>query len=134
MIDIEHQVFDRVAKAIRASFPKAVVRGEYVRSPSSFPFVSLVEQSNTTYRDSQTTTNFENHVSLLYVAEIYSNKKTAKKDECRRIAAILDQEMRRIGFDRSFLQPTPNMEDSTIYRIVGRYRAIVGQDHKIYRR
>ena len=37
MIDIENEVFDRVAKRVREQFPDIFVAGEYVSSPSSFP-------------------------------------------------------------------------------------------------
>ena len=46
MIDIENEVFNRVATRVREQFPDIFMTGEYVNSPSSFPAVSLVEQDN----------------------------------------------------------------------------------------
>ena len=48
MIDIENQVFDRVATRVREQFPDIFMTGEYVNSPPSFPAVSLVEADNGT--------------------------------------------------------------------------------------
>ena len=50
MIDIENDVFSEVAKKVREKFSDIFVTGEYVKSPSSFPCVSLVEIDNATFR------------------------------------------------------------------------------------
>ena len=105
-----------------------------MKSPPSFPCVSLVEADNQSYRQSQTTDSLENHASLLYEVNIYSNKTKGKKAECKAIAAIIDNELARLGFTRSMLNPIPNEEDATIYRMVGRYKAIVSKNNVIYRR
>ena len=76
----------------------------------------------------------ENHVSVLYEVNIYSNKKVGKKAECREIAALIDERMLALGFTRKMLQPIPNLDDATIYRMVGRYSAIVSKNKVIYRR
>ena len=76
----------------------------------------------------------ENHANVMYEVNVYSNKTTAKKSECKAIIALIDQEMLALGFVRSTLTPVPNMNDSTIYRMVGRYRASVSHNFEIYRR
>ena len=43
MIDIENQVFDTVAKALRAEHPTVWVTGEIVRKPPEFPFLQRLE-------------------------------------------------------------------------------------------
>jgi hypothetical protein len=70
----------------------------------------------------------------MYEVNVYSNKVTGKKSECKAIIALIDREMLALGFVRSTLTPVPNMNDSTIYRMVARYRATVSSDNKIYRR
>ena len=134
MIDIESEVFDTVSEKVRAEYPQIFITGEYVKSPPSFPCVSLMEADNQSYRQSQTTDSMENHASLLYEVNIYSNKTKGKKAECKAIAAIIDNELARLGFTRSMLNPIPNEEDATIYRMVGRYKAIVSKNNVIYRR
>ena len=134
MIDIENEVFDRVATRVRGQFPDTFVAGEYVNSPSSFPAVSLVEMDNSVRESTVDSGSNENHANVMYEVNVYSNKTTGKKTECKAIMALIDEEMTALGFVRSTLTPVPNEYDSTIYRMVGRYRAAVSFDSKIYRR
>ena len=134
MIDIEREVFNRVAKRVREQFPNIYIAGEYVKSPSSFPAVFLMEMDNSTLESTVDSGSNENHVNVMYEVNVYSNKTAGKKSECKAIVALIDQEMSAIGFVRSTLTPVPNEYDSTIYRMVGRYRAAVSADHKIFRR
>lgn len=134
MIDIENEVLTRVANAVRVSYPNIGFGGEYVKSPSSFPFVSLEEKDNYTYQQTQTSSSLENHIQVMYEINVYSNKTSGKKSECKAIMAIIDREMSSLGFSRMMLQPIPNMDDATIYRITARYRAVVSVNKTIYRR
>ena len=134
MIDIENEVFNRVATRVREQFPNIFIVGEYVKSPSSFPAVSLMEMDNSIRESTVDSGSNENHANVMYEVNVYSNKTTGKKSECKAIVALIDQEMSAIGFVRSTLTPVPNEYDSTIYRMVGRYRATVSSNHKIFRR
>ena len=134
MIDIESQVFDRVATAVREQFPNIFITGEYVNSPSSFPAVSLVETDNSIREVTADSGSNENHANVMYEVNVYSNKTAGKKSECKSIIALIDTEMTAMGFVRSTLTPVQNEYDSTIYRMVGRYRAAVSKDYKIFRR
>ena len=134
MINCENEIFSVVAEAVKKAYPSAFISGEYVRTPSKFPFVSLIEMSNTAYDRTQTSGCLENHASLMYEVNVYSNKKSGKKSECKAIATLIDNELATLGFSRTMLQPIPNMDDATIYRMTGRYTAVVSKDKKIYRR
>ena len=134
MIDIENEVFDKVATRVREQFPDIFMAGEYVRSPSSFPAVSLVEMDNSVRENTIDSCSNENHANVMYEVNVYSNKTTGKKTECKTIIALIDNEMTAMGFVRSTITPVPNEYDSTIYRMVARYRAAVSNNHKIYRR
>jgi hypothetical protein len=134
MINVENEIFDIVATAVRNAYPDIYMIGEYVKSPPKFPCVSLVEIDNSAYRRTQTDSSVENHAELMYELNVYSNKKSGKKSECKAIASLIDDEMAALGFSRSMLQPIPNMDDATIYRMTGRYRAVVSKDKIIYRR
>jgi hypothetical protein len=134
MIDIENEVFDRVAKRVREQFPDIYMAGDYVKSPSSFPAAFLVEMDNSIRTSTVDSGSNENHVDVMYEVQVYSNKTVGKKSECKAIMALIDEEMTAMGFVRSTLTPVPNEYDSTIYRMVGRYRAAVSADHKIFRR
>lgn len=134
MIDCESDVFSAVAEEVRKAYPSVFMSGEYIKTPSKFPFVSLIEMSNTAYDRTQSSGSLENHASLMYEVNIYSNKKSGKKSECKAIAAIIDTVMARLGFSRTMLQPIPNMDDATIYRMTGRYTAVISKDKMIFRR
>lgn len=134
MIDIENEVFNRVATRVREQFPDIFMVGEYVSSPSSFPAVSLTEMDNAIRETTIDSGSNENHVNVMYEVNVYSNKTTGKKSECKSILALIDEEMTAMGFVRSTLTPVPNEYDSTIYRMVARYRAAVSTNHKIFRR
>ena len=134
MIDIENAVFNRVATRVREVFPDIFIAGEYVKSPPSFPAASLVEMDNGTRAETIDSGSNENHANVMYEVNIYSNKTAGKKSECKAIISLIDEEMLAMGFSRSTLTPVPNEYDSTIYRMVGRYRATVSSNNTIYRR
>ena len=134
MIDVENAVFNRVVAKVREVFPNIFMAGEYVKSPPSFPAVSLVETDNITRADTVDSGSNENHVNVMYEVNVYSNKTVGKKSECKEIVALIDNELLTMGFSRSTLTPVPNEDDSTIYRMVGRYRATVSTKHEIIRR
>ena len=134
MINVENEIFNIVAKAVRMVYPGASVVGEYIKSPSKFPCISLVEMSNTAYDKTQTSGSLENHADVTYEVNIYSNKISGKKSECKAIASLIDNELAALGFSRTMLQPIPNVDDATIYRMLGRYRGVVSKDKVVYRR
>ena len=134
MIDIENDIFNTVAAVVRAKYPDIYMVGEYVKTPPKFPCISLVEMDNQSYQRTEDSGSAENHVSVMYEANIYSNKTMGKKAECKEIAALIDEQMMALGFARTMLQPIPNGDDATIYRMVGRYSAIVSKNKVIYRR
>lgn len=134
MIDIENSVFNTVAMRVREQYPGIYIVGEYVKSPSSFPSVSLMEMDNSVNAETIDSGSNENHVNVMYEVNVYSNKTTGKKSECKAIVALIDEEMVSMGFARVNLTPVPNMNDSTIYRMVARYRATVSSNNTIYRR
>lgn len=134
MINIENELFSNISAKVREHYPGIYMSGEYVKSPTSFPAVSFVEMDNTVYTSTQTSGETENHASLMYEVNVYSNKTKGKKTECKEIISLIDNEMAILGFSRTMLQPIPNMDDATIYRIVARYKAVVSKDKAIYRR
>ena len=134
MINIENEIFNDVSTKVRTSVEDVYMSGEYVKSPPNFPAVFLIEMDNTPVVATQTSTEMENHSSLMYEVNVYSNKKIGKKTECKKIIALIDEAMSALGFTRIMLQPIPNMDDATIYRMTARYRAIVSKDKVIFRR
>ena len=134
MINIENEIFNIVSTKAREQYPDIFMTGEYVKSPSSFPAVSLIEMDNTVNTSTRTSSITENHANIMYEVNVYSNKTVGKKSECKKIISLIDEEMTQIGFSRVMLQPIPNMDDATIYRITARYNGVVSKDKVIYRR
>lgn len=134
MIDIEAEVFDIVSSDVRLKYPKVYMTGEYVKSPSSFPCVSLIETDNQVYRNTRDSGCIENHAQIQYEVNVYSNRTSGKKAECKEIISLIDSKMEKLGFTRTFMNPVPNEQDATIYRMIARYRAIVSKNKTIYRR
>jgi hypothetical protein len=135
VINIESEVFNTVATALRSEFTGIFVSGESIAAPSSFPAVTLVEQDNSTYQRSLDSSGSEKHAVVTYEANAYSNLVSGKKKQTRAIMAIIDDEMQDMGFVRIGSSPAevPNA-DKTIYRMVARYRATISTDKIIYRR
>jgi len=134
VIDFENEVFGRIANKLREEFDSISIYGEPVGSPATFPAVIVVERGNSAYQRTQDSGSLENHASLMYEVAVYSNKRIGKKSECKAIFAVIDEEFQKLGFTRTMKEPVPNLLDSAIYRIVGRYEAVVSATGIIYRR
>jgi hypothetical protein len=133
VIDIENEVFTKIASELRSQFTGINVYGEDVRSPSQFPCVSVVEADNYTVKSTQDSGSNENHANLMYEVNVYSNKTSGKKTECKEILSVIDDILLGLGFTRTMKNPV-SMDDATIYRMVTRYTAIVSTNQTIYRR
>lgn len=134
MIDIESQIFARIANKLREDNPSMYVTGEYVKAPAVFPTVTIEEKANSAYQRTQDSGNLENHASLMYEVNVYSNKQVGKKTQCKDLFKIIDLEFQKMGFTRIMKEPVPNLEDGTIYRMIGRYTAVVSTGGIIFRR
>ena len=134
MIDVENEIFNIIATALRERYPDVYIVGEYVKAPLQFPSVSIVEIANVAYEKTQSSASLENHADVTYEVNIYSNKTSGKKSECKDIASLIDNEFAALGFSRTMLQPIPNGDDATIYRMTGRYMGVVSKDKIVYRR
>jgi len=133
MNDVESKVYTPIAVGLRDTFSGVFVSGEYVKAPSSFPHVSIMEMDNYASSDRLDTSETERFSTLMYEVNVYSNKATGKKTECREIMAYIDDLMYKMNFTRLSLAPVPNLEDATIYRMTARYRAETDGKH-FYRR
>lgn len=123
MIDVEAYVFTPIAQAVRAAYDGAFVSGEYVQSPAQFPHVSIVESDNYVTPRHMDNSDAERYATVMYQVDVYSNKQTGKKRQCREILDLVDRMMYARNFTRLSMTPVPNLQDATIYRLTARYRA-----------
>lgn len=124
MIRISNKILSDIAGRVKLHYPKAECVGIYTQSPSKFPHVCVIEESNTTYTRSQSETGRERHAEISYTVNIYSDAEKQKKEECYSIAEIVDEYFQDVGFTRVSFDSVPNI-DKSIYRIAMRYRAVV---------
>lgn len=134
MIDIENELFTNIATALRSEYDGIYVVGEYVPQPPKFPAVNIVEMDNSVYQQGVDSGAIENFATVMYQVDVYSNKVQGKKAECKAIIALIDAQFAQYGFTRMFMQPVPNFNDATIYRMTGRYRGVVSKSHQVYGR
>lgn len=130
MIDVENMVVDTVRKAVIALYPTADIVSEYVDVPSSFPCVSVIEGENSSYFKTKDNDLIDHHINVMYEINVYSNLKSKKKEQAKKIMGVVDTALQNIKFTRTFKQPIPN-SDKTIYRIVARYEAVIGAEQTV---
>lgn len=123
MIDVENYVYTQVRNAIKAEYPSASVSGEYIENPARFPHVSLEMTDSSTDAASMTAQTREFAANQTFTANVYTNTQTAKTD-AKALADIVDRVMQNLGFRRSQMLNTPNI-DRTIYRLTLRFVGIV---------
>ncbi len=134
MIDILNEIFDTVAKAVRTAHSGTTVTGEYTRSPSKFPTVTLDEVANVMVESLIDSSDEEKYSGLTYRLQVFSNKQTGKKAEARAIFATADAVLRMLGFRRITYTTTPEIYESTIYSITATYEAVADTNKTIYKR
>lgn len=131
--DVEMYVFTAVKNAIDASHSGVFTSGEYLQMPDKFPAVYIVQQDSYNHTDS---IDFDGtHADrLMYEVNVYSNKKSGRKQQCSQIMATVDAKLQELGFIRTSRMPisTPNLEPN-IYRLTARYRTIITEDLDTFR-
>lgn len=127
MTDIENEIATALATAISHD-----VETDYLRQASSFPFVRFNYIDSYNYTSTATSANAGNHDRQMFQLEVYSNKRAGKRTEAWALANLADAYLRSIGLVKTSLSPIPNFEDSTIYRIVGRYTMVIGLTGEIH--
>ncbi len=125
MIDFESEIFTSIASVLREQFPGIYVTGEYVHKPPKLPAVMIEEMSNAVHTRAIDNGQIENAADVMYQVDVYSNRNKGRKEEVRAIIRAIDEQFSAMRFERSFLNPVPNMNDATIYRMTARYRKIM---------
>jgi len=134
VIDIENEVFNTIATSLRAKHSPISLYGEYVPAPAVFPSVWIEELDNYALQRTQDSGSLENHAGLMYEVNVFSNLQSGKKTQAKNIFKDIDEIMASLGFTRMMKTAVPNLENATIYRMVGRYKAVVSKDKTIFRR
>ena len=140
MINIENLVITKISAALESAFSdkflpsgNGIITSEKILATESFPCVSITEESNTVYRRSQDSSGTENHANVMYEIEVFSDKSSGGKIECKTIFKVIDDEMGKMNFTRIMLQPITNASP-TLTRFLGRYTGVVDTTGRIYRK
>lgn len=134
MIDIENQVFTIIASRLRAKFGKSFyVSGELNLNPTTFPCAYIEQADNSALTSSRDTASNENHAVVMYEVNVYSNKTSGKKTEAKAIFEVIDETFNDLGFTRQSMLPF-QFDNTTKYRVAGRYIAVVDKRERIFRR
>lgn len=124
MITLENQVINAIDTELSTAYPSAFVTAGYIRSATQFPCVQVVEIDNRVFERGTSLSEIEIMATIIIEINFFSNKTSGKKEECRQLAAIVDEVMEGMGFMRILLSQTPNYEDATVYRMTGRWQKI----------
>lgn len=131
MIDKSNEIFDAVAGDLRSKYTGVKVVGEYVATPTSFPTVTIDETQNIpTHLDSSVQNKY---AEVVYRVQVFSNAKSGKRTQARKIYADLDAKMQELGFFAETYTTTPAVYNSEVYCITATYRAVVDREGTIYR-
>lgn len=139
MIDKENEIYTRVYNALASELGEGNfnMSGIYVAEPAMFPHIfSDMTNNYPVYEDSSMKENYA-HITITY--NIYSNKSDGRKAECKKIANIIDNEMRRMNFTRVVYIHNDNPSEATVYtndvhdenifRLITRYEGVASEEH-----
>ena len=132
MIDVESQIVNYIKDGLLDERPDCNIESTLPMVPTKFPTVSIEETDNyslTTTRDSATT---EHDAVVTYDVNVFSNKAFGKKAEAKAILSIVDSLFAELEFTRLSCVPM-YANESSVYRLAARYRAVVSKDEEISR-
>lgn len=134
MIDYEDVIMTAIQTGLNeASLSDVTLFDQTILSPTVFPCVCVENIDNYIYRKTIDSGCNENHAQVSYEVNVYSNKNIDKRADCKRIFAVISNVLTGLGFTRNSMNPV-NTNDSTVYRLVGRFSAVVSKDGYISRR
>ena len=122
MIDIESKIYSPIAEALKAEFPGIFVTSEPVATSAKFPAASIVQQDNYMSFNKLDNSGRERFATVMFQVDVYSNKTSGRKSQCKEIMNLIDEMMFAKNFTRILLAPIP-MPDDGYYRYTARYRA-----------
>lgn len=133
MINIESQVFEKVITALETVSSSIEVKSVTTYEPSVFPCVCIEEADNNVYEQTRDSSTIENHATLMYEVNIYSNKTYGAKAECKSLLAVVDSTLADYNFTRVSAGPSPLTVDNPMkYRITARYEVVCSSGEKLF--
>lgn len=122
MIDIESKVYSPIATALKAAYSNIFVTSEPTPIPEKPLVVGIVQMDNYMSINRMDNSGRERFSTLMFQVDVYSNKQTGKKSQCKEVMNVVDKMMFDMNFTRLSLTPIPSPETG-YYRYTARYRA-----------
>lgn len=132
MTDIENIIINRIDNALETAGYKDILGSTYQDVPASFPWVFFEQSDSYEHVSEHNSSRTNNHDTVVFEADIYSNKTVGAKGECKDILKVIDDEMVSLGFSRTTAQPMRPTSDLYKARTFARYRANVDSNKYIY--
>lgn len=120
MTNIQNTVFNAVKTFVTATQTSVDCVGEYTQTPEKLPCLMFYQLNTSHIPNKISTSGLDDVVDVSFEAQIYSNLKKGRKEECYAIADLVEQKMATLGFRMEFCQPLMNA-DPTIYRLTMRF-------------
>lgn len=122
MFDVETEIFSPISIALKDNYSNIFVVSEPTPVPSKPLVASIVQQDSYSSPQKQDNTGVERFSTIMFQVDVYSNKASGKKSQCKEVMKLIDDMLFSMNFMRLSLQPIP-MEDNGYYRLTARYRA-----------
>ena len=122
MIDIENTIYSPIRTALVNEYSGIYVTSEPTSTTPHFPAVSIVQQDNYMSINKLDNSGTERFATVMFQVDVYSNKASGKKSQCKEIMNFVDDMLFALNFTRLSLTPIP-MENEGYYRLSARYRA-----------
>ena len=122
MIDIEAKIYSPIRTALVNAYDGIFVTSEPTATTAKFPAVSIVQQDNYTSINKMDNSGTEQFATVMFQVDVYSNKASGRKSQCKEIMGVIDTMLYQLNFTRLSLTPIP-MANEGYYRLSARYRA-----------
>ena len=131
MVDYSNEIFNAVAKHLRSLYKGIQVIGEYVKTPTKFPTVTIDEISNVPIHLDSAKMN--KYADVVYRVQVFSNAEKGKRAEARKIYKTVDEKMMELGLYAKSYTSTPTIYNSEVYTITATFGGVIGENGVIYR-
>ena len=122
MIDIENKIYSPIRTALVNAYDGIYVTSEPSATTAKFPAVSIVQEDNYMSINKLDNSGAERFATVMFQVDVYSNKASGRKSQCKEIMGVVDTMLYGMNFTRLSLTPIPMANDG-YYRLSARYRA-----------
>lgn len=127
MIDVENQIITDVINGFTGTDYANIKIASDPPQKAVFPYVLFYQSDAYPTRGTHIASREDTFETVVFTADIYSNKANNAKTECKKIQSIIDDTMQGLGFSRFSSSPIFKMPELAKARRLVRYRANVSK-------